>query len=298
MPNAFDLSDDRAYRSWRARKLDQDPPLSEQLAVEIRRLSEPSQAERAALRERVAAYNVALVRVRPEDVTPEAILALGRALGLTRTDDNLFADDRAVSRIAAAPQLPRGREPAPANRADFIPYTNKPLRWHTDGYYNAPEDQVLAWTLFCARPAREGGVNSLLDPEVAYIRLRDATDSHIAALAHPEALRIPPNWQHGRLIRPDSVGPVFSIRDGYLHMRYSARARNVIWRSSAETTAARDALTQLFSVGDAFTLTHRLAAGEGFITNNVLHSRTGFSDGDTVASQRLLYRVRYRERIR
>lgn len=297
MTSPFDLNDDRAYRSWRARKLDQDPPRSERLTVEIRRLSEPSRAELEALRGHIAAHNMAIVRARPQDVTPEATLALGRALGLTRTDDNLFADHRAVSWIAAAPRQ-RGASPTTASRADFIPYTSKPLSWHTDGYYNTPEDQVLAWTLFCVRPAREGGVNSLLDPEIAYIRLRDSAGSHIAALMHPEALRIPPHTQDDRIIRPESVGAVFSIRDGHLHMRYSARARNVIWRSSAETTAARDALTQLFSGSDAFTLTHRLAAGEGLITNNVLHNRTGFSDGDAVESQRLLYRVRYRERIR
>jgi hypothetical protein len=38
----------------------------------------------------------------------------------------------------------------------------------------------------------------------------------------------------------------------------------------------------------------RLASGWGLISNNVLHTRTGFEDG---AVPRLLYRARYYDRI-
>jgi len=38
-----------------------------------------------------------------------------------------------------------------------------------------------------------------------------------------------------------------------------------------------------------------MQAGEGLLSNNVLHTRTGFENGD--CATRLLYRVRYRERI-
>nr|WP_240905722.1 TauD/TfdA family dioxygenase [Thiorhodococcus mannitoliphagus] len=269
----------------------------EGIAVEMNSLAQPSAAELAAVRQRVAAYNVALIRTRPANVSPQSVILLGRALSLIRTDANLLADAQAVSWITPAPLRTEDGGATTTKRADFIPYTSKPLSWHTDGYYNAPQEQVLAWTLFCVRPARAGGINSLLDPEIAYIRLRDASRTHIEALTHPKALRIPAHEQDGKMLRPLSTGPVFSIREGHLHMRYSARGKNVIWRSTTETDAARDALTQLFSTGDAFTLNHRLEAGEGFVSNNVLHNRSAFAEAPGDASQRLLYRVRYLDRI-
>jgi len=38
----------------------------------------------------------------------------------------------------------------------------------------------------------------------------------------------------------------------------------------------------------------RLESGWGLVSNNVLHTRTGFTDGDV---PRLLYRARYSDRI-
>ena len=103
--------------------------------------------------------------------------------------------------------------------------------------------------------------------------------------------------QDGRPLRPESVGPVFSIRGGWLHMRYSARAKNLIWRSDPDTQAARKALDQLFSSADAFTFHHKLEPGEGIVSNNVLHNRSGFLDAQADRPRRLLYRARYRDRI-
>jgi hypothetical protein len=171
------------------------------------------------------------------------------------------------------------------------------LSWHTDGYYNADSAQVRAWTLFCARPAAVGGENQLLDHEIAYIALRDASPRHIEALSHPHALTIPPHVQDGVLIRPESVGPVFSRRDGHLHMRYSARGRQVVWRDDAATQAARAAVSQLFSQAGGFTFELKLEAGQGIVSNNVLHGRSGFEDGPDPRRGRLLYRVRFLDRI-
>lgn len=309
MNDPFDLSQDAAYQAWRTNKLSLYPAMIDDLRVSIGRLGRPTLAERAALRERVVHFNMALIQTDPEQIDTDALLGFTRSLGLTRTDTNLFADASAVSRIAATPSdastpgdvsteadFTRARTNT-ARLADFIPYTNKPLSWHTDGYYNDPGAQVGAWCLFCVRAAHDGGDNGLIDHEMAYIRLRDASPHHIAALSHPQALTIPAHTHEGRTLRPDSVGPVFSLRENRLHMRYSARARHVLWRDTADTLAARAALDRLFSQPDVITFSYRLRPGEGLIANNVLHNRSGFVDALDPDKARLLYRVRFLDRI-
>ncbi|MBK1716854.1 TauD/TfdA family dioxygenase [Thiocystis violacea] len=297
MPNPFDLADETTYRAWRDSRLERYSARPSDPAVGISRLSEPTPRERAALMERIKAYNLAIVRVEPAQVTPEAVLAFGLSLGLARADINRFADASAISRITQAdPSQDRHAPNGP--RGDYIPYTNKPLSWHTDGYYNPPERQIQAWTLFCVRPAVSGGINSLLDHEILYIRLRDTSPDLIAALAHPEALSIPAHIENGVVVRATSTGPVFSIRQGRLHMRYTARTRNARWRDTPETDAARRALDRLFSTPDVFTFSHGLESGEGLVSNNVPHNRSGFIDSEDDRLERLLIRVRYHDWIR
>ncbi|SDW19706.1 TauD/TfdA family dioxygenase [Thiocapsa roseopersicina] len=305
MDDPFDLSKNRAYSHWRALKLRAYPCKIQDLHVHIGRLDRPSQAELAALKARIDTFNMALVEVDPDGIETEALLSFTRALGLRRTDANLFADASAFSRIAAARADPDDEAPVGSGHSllgratlgDFVPYTNKPLSWHTDGYYNTPDQQVGAWCLFCVRAARDGGENGLLDHEMAYLQLRDESPQHIAALSHPQALSIPAHVHDGRTLRAASVGPVFSVRNGQLHMRYSARARHVLWRDTPDTHAARAALDRLFSRTDVFTFRYRLRPGEGLISNNVLHCRAGFGDDEDPAKARLLYRIRFLDRI-
>ncbi|MCG6985737.1 MAG: TauD/TfdA family dioxygenase [Thiocapsa sp.] len=304
MNDPFDLSQESDYLAWRARKLSAYPAGISRLRVPVARLDRPTEAERAALIRTIELYNMVLVQVEAAQVDKRAVLSFGRALGLRRADTNLFADAEAVSSITDTPlaadrQGRSGADPvSPAARSDYIPYTNRPLSWHTDGYYNRSDSQVMAWTLFCVRPSRVGGENGLIDHEIAYIRLRDDAPHHIIALSHPRALTIPAHVHDGRTIRPESVGPVFSVREGRLHMRYSARTRHVRWRDTPETDAARRALDRLFSRPDVFTFTCRLGPGEGLLSNNVLHCRSGFEDEVDASQRRLLYRVRYLDRIR
>ena len=303
MDDPFDLSREAAYLAWRARKLRAYPAEIADLRVSIGRLDRPTQAECSALKTRLDSFNVALVQVDPGEINAEALLSFTRALGLRRTDANLFADASAISSICATARPPAetgrggGDTGETATPGDFIPYTNKALSWHTDGYYNAPDAQVGAWCLFCVRAARDGGENSLIDHEMAYLRLRDASPQHIVALSDPRALGIPAHVRDGRTLRPESIGPVFSVRGGCLHMRYSARGRHVIWRDTAGTHAARDALHRLFSRPDVFTFRCTLKPGEGLVSNNVLHCRSGFEDEDDPAKARLLYRLRFLDRI-
>jgi hypothetical protein len=152
--------------------------------------------------------------------------------------------------------------------------------------------------LYCARPAAEGGANGILDHEIAYIRLRDHNPDWIRALMADDAFTIPSNTEKGREIRPDHSGPVFSLAaDGTLHMRYSARQRNVVWKDDDDTRNAARFLLDLFKAGDDHMFELRLNAGEGIISNNILHRRGGFRDSKESSLNRLMYRARYYQRL-
>jgi hypothetical protein len=89
---------------------------------------------------------------------------------------------------------------------------------------------------------------------------------------------------------------VFSVDavTGSLHMRYSARKRNIEWRDDSLTREAADCITQVLDIDD-LTYTYRLNAGEGVICNNILHKRSGFNDSQD--EKRLMYRARYFDRV-
>lgn len=287
-PSPFDLDDPASYQPWRAAKLAQAgaPEM-----IDIDDLRHLQAGERTRILHACAERNFALFRVREKMADDESGLqAFGRQLGLLDLDQNLCAEDNGVTAITVKP-----------TETDhvYIPYTSRPLGWHTDGYYNAGSNQVRAWLLYCAQPAAEGGANELLDHEIAYIRLRDQNPDWIRALMAPDAFTIPFNVEGGRQIRPDHSGPVFTISPNgdSLHMRYSARQRNVIWKDDPATRAAAEFLLDLFRRGDEHTVRHRLAAGEGLISNNILHRRDGFRDDPENGVKRLIYRARYYQRL-
>lgn len=282
-----------AYRAWRARKLAASPADAAGLSVEIADLAAPSAQEIRAVRDRCRAANMAIYSCpenAPEgaDVDREAIRRFAAAFGLRRLDRHLLADVSGITALSAA---------ADGRRRHYIPYSNRGLSWHCDGYYNAASARVRAVVLHCARAAASGGENALLDPEIAYLHLRDADPAYIAAFQHPEAMTIPANREGGVEIRPVVAGPVFSVdnESGALHMRFSARARNIVWRDDPATRAARACLEALLADPRGPVIRCRLAPGQGIIGNNVLHDRTAFRDGET--GQRLVYRARFLGRI-
>jgi len=287
MSNPFDLTENGVYQAWRTAKLRRWPSCAEALRVPVARLADPSPAELEAITDRLDRCNLALVACPdPGQVEPRALLAFGRRLGLERLDNNLCADEQGVSAIEVR---------TTGGVSEYVPYTDRPLSWHTDGYYNAAGSEVRAWTLFCVRDAVDGGENALYDPEIAYLQLRDEDPGLVRALMDPEALRIPANVQGDKVLRPASTGPVFSVIGGRLHMRYSARARNVEWTSSPALATARERLTRLLSQPGVYMFRHKLRPGEGYVTNNVLHNRAGFTQ--LGGAGRLLLRARYLDRV-
>ncbi len=287
----FDLSDDAVYQVWRAARLADAPPTLADLLVDLRDPRAPDAAERAALIDRCARFNMAVYRSPVCDADPAIPHRLGAALGLMRLDANWLAGEDGISRIEAGAAMAGDAPP----RADFIPYTTRAIGWHTDGYYHPAARRIRGMLLHCVRPAARGGVNRLLDPERLYIALRDADPAHIRALMAPDAMMIPAREGDDGVARPAQTGPVFSVDpdDGHLHLRYTARTRSIAWKDDAATARAVQALTRALAAADVLAL--RLAPGMGVVTNNVLHDRSAFDDDP--AAPRLLYRARYLDRV-
>ena len=287
MSNPFDLEDDESYQRWRDRKLADYPASLEDIVVEIGDPRSLTQAEHDQLGRVLKKTNMAIYAGSTgDDPDKEIVRLLGLQFGLERLDHNMCADNDAISSLEQADKEPR---------TGYIPYTNRPIAWHTDGYYNDLDHQILGLLLHCVRPATEGGMNQLIDHEIAYILLRDENPDYIRAFQHPEAMSIPPNVVEGEELRGWSHGPVFmTAPDGSLHMRYTHRKRNIRWRDDETTRQAVAFLGSLMDAGNPYCFAGTLQSGMGLICNNVLHTRTGFEKN----SQRLLYRGRYFDRIR
>ncbi len=279
-----------SYDAWRTQKLSAYPHTLDEITVSIEDGFALTRAERVAILAAVGRANFAIYQLPPGAADDKAMLrALGRQLGLRRLDSNLCADEDGISSLRVAAQRSAG---------EYIPYTDKRLNWHTDGYYNSAENQLHGVILQCVRPAGRGGENAILDHEIAYIRLRDENPDYIRALMAADAMSIPANIQDGVRLRGEQTGPVFSLSaSGHLHMRYSARTRNIVWKDDVVTRAAAQSLLNLFQQDSPYIFRHRLEAGQGFISNNVLHCRSAFDRKGDGGEARLLYRARYFDRI-
>lgn len=286
--NAFDLNNHRAYENWRDEKLENYPDKAEQLIVEINNPKQLTHAEHKAIMDRCSKSNMA-VYVSKECSNPDKRIAseLAEQFALRTLDKNMGADDDGITSLQVSDTEGRDR---------YIPYSNKAIHWHTDGYYNKLDQQIHALNLHCVRPAMQGGENALLDHEIAYIRLRDTNPDYIQALMSAKAMTIPANIKDGIIIRPDRSGPVFSTwGNNGIHMRYTERAHNIIWNNNSTTLAAVKALETLLHSTDPYIFRLTLQSGWGLISNNVLHDRSGFNDDNNAT--RLLYRLRYFEGI-
>jgi alpha-ketoglutarate-dependent taurine dioxygenase len=290
-PFPFDLADDTAYRAWRAAKLAAYPRSVDELVVPLADPRHLTPDEIGALEVRCAHANMAIYSAPHLPAADKSLPhQLARQLGLVHLEGNYLADEDGLSSITPA-------DDESSARGDFIPYTHKPINWHTDGYYNALDRRILGMTLHCAQDAEAGGENALLDHEIAYLQLRDANPDYVAALMQPDAMTIPARMDEDNVARPEQSGPVFAIdpRQGFLYMRYTARTRSIVWKDDAVTQAAIKALADILA-GSEYILTARLRPGMGLICNNVLHTRNAFSDSP--GHRRLLYRGRYYDRLR
>ena len=290
MNTPFDLSSQACYEGWRDAKRAAHPARASDLVVAVAAPHALTDAEAQALLQRCATANMAIYRspVTWEDKNIPRQLA--PQLGLHRLDGNWLADEDGISQIEVAPPV--------GDRSAFIPYTNRPIKWHTDGYYHPETRQIRAMVLHCVRAARQGGETALMDPEMAYIALREANPDWVRALMAPDAMTIPERLDDDGVARAEQAGPVFSVdtATGDLNMRYTARTRSIEWKNDGATREAAAFLERLLASDDPHVFRLTLEPGMGLVCNNVLHDRSGFTDDPL--QPRLLYRARYLDRIR
>jgi hypothetical protein len=281
--NPFDLADEDSYRRWRDWKLARQPDRFGTPWVDVEDPRQLKAAERLALLERIGRCGFALYRsglLEDDSALPRR---LGTQLGMLGLDSNWLAEEDGVSRIAVSD--------ATDGHGGFIPYTDRAIGWHTDGYYHPAERCIRGMVLHCVRPARRGGENALLDHELAYIALRECEPALVQALMQPDAMTIPARTDDTGIARAAQSGPVFFVdADGSLHMRYTARSRSIEWKQDAAT---REAAARLRDILDASPHVWRakMEAGMGFAGRNVLHNRQAFEDNPL--HPRLMLRARF-----
>lgn len=285
------LNDDDVYARWRDEKLQNYPTDFDDLSIEVDDPKDLTSAEIEALTKICRKANMAIyvgpVRLGEDKSIP---IKLGARLGLDQIDSPLTTKEGGVSEIAVATH---------SEKKPYIPYTDRALGWHTDGCYNDADHLINGFILHCVRAAPAGGTNQLLDPEIAYILLRDEDPAFIDGLMLPNALTIPANTENEQVVRAEQSGPAFSIdpQTNALHMRYTARKSYVNWADDQRVTAALKFLEKTLNSDSEFVVEVKLEPGSGLIGNNVLHNRTGFTDSIDEKDKRLIYRVYYLDQI-
>lgn len=285
----FELGCPDLYARWKKRKLDEPPIDVADDIVEIRNPASLQTEEYQALLRGIRRHNMAIYRSAPGLQDKSLVAELGAQFGLRRLDNNLCADEDSITSLTV---MEAGRHKG------YIPYSNRQLNWHTDGYYNTGEDQIRGFILHCVQDAVEGGDSALLDHQRIYLMMREQDPALVAAMMAPDAMTIPPNIEAGEAIRGEQTGPVFSIDGrGNLHMRYTKRKRNIEWKQDSATLEAVAFIEEVLESDNPYIVRAHLHPGEGLICNNVLHSRTEFRDDPESGHKRLLYRARCYDRV-
>lgn len=287
----FLLNDEALYQRWCEQKLQHYPVYLDDLIVEVRDPRNLTTAEYQAMLARCRKANMVVYAGKTGDDPDRSIPhRMAQQFGLQHLDHNWLADNDGLTSLTVAAA-------DSGARTHYIPYSNRLIQWHTDGYYNLSEQQIHGLLLHCVQSAPEGGENRLLDHEIAYLRLRDQNPDYIRALMQPDVMTIPARTDGDTVARAENVGPVFSVDavTGDLHMRYTIRGRNVVWKDDPLTREALAALGDWLEGDSTYIFRGKLEPGMGLVSNNVLHDRSGFTD--TENHRRLLYRARYMDRL-
>ena len=282
----LDNSDD--YKYWRDEKLANAVNSIKGCVVGIDNPYELTPTEKSKIQQLCWHNNFALFEISVQENPADAIVQLNRQFGLVDYDQHLYVQNDGLAYITQNNKQ---------SQTEFIPYTDKAIGWHTDGYYNAINNRVRAFSLFCVTPASIGGTNQWIDPQMVYILLKEDNADVVAALTHSQAMTIPAHIVDGVSRRETSVGPIFFMDDSTdeLSMRYTQRKRNIEFHHSTEVKDAVKRLDKLLAIKTIHHFEHTMSANQGLICNNVVHNRTVFTDNPN--QPRLLLRGRYSNRI-
>ncbi len=282
------LNNKDEYRRWRDEKLSNTKHSIGECLIDIIDPFSLSNSEKEHILGVCSSNNFALFQLKQQQNIVEAIISVNQQLGLNNYDQHLYSYSNGIAHITKSENN---------NQAKYIPYTNKAIGWHTDGYYNEDAKRIRAFTLFCINKALSGGTSEWMDHCMAYILLREDNPDIVQALTHPQAMSIPQHEVGGNVRRPKSTGPIFFIDDNTskLSMRYTQRKKNINFLDSNEVLEAVESLDELLRSNTDYHFKLLLEPNQGIICNNVIHKRNKFIDD--AKNPRLLLRGRYYDHI-
>jgi hypothetical protein len=282
-PNRFNLDSSDDYQKWRDEKLAAYPRELGDLVVELGDMTAITDAEKAKIMERVELANMCVYTAGKAELSMDSLLSLGKQLGVSDTDKSRRhsnSDELTNSGIL--------------NKA--IPFTTRHVRWHTDATYYGSDKTIQALFLLCKRPAVEGGSNKVLDNEILYILMRDKNPDALRVLMSKDCFKYK-NPKTGE-IDDHLGGKVFWTNpDGHLCHRFSFRKMDMAWAEDSDVKAAQDELESLILDESEYVIEGRLESGLGLVSNNVQHTREKLVDSNDPATQRLLFRTRFYDRV-
>jgi len=284
----FLLENEGAYQAWRERKLRYREELTATTVYQLDPGPVLPQPMIKQVQRQLTAFSFVVFRSAGV-LGKSEFLALNRQFGLQELDVNLGADEDKVTSLQVVSESD--------HRSQYIPYTNRGMNWHTDGYYNPEGRRINAFTLYCVHQSERGGSNFLFDHEMMYMMIRDQAPHLLKALMRDDMMMIPANVQGNRVIRAEESGPVFSLQSGtcVLNMRYTSRPYNIVWKTDRQSVNALNLVREILMDSDATTEV-RLEEQQGIVCNNILHGRRPFWD-NTDKPPRLVYRARYYDPI-
>ena len=270
------------YKLWADKKLERFSNKIDDLIVEINNPSSLTKPEKTYMSNIINQHNIVFFQIDKEATDLKAAIKIMRSqIGLGNYEIDSKSDDDGLTEIKIHSKH--------QSNAEYIPYTNKKLNWHTDGYYNNNENLILSWILFCRTQSESGGMNKYMDHEIAYILFNEAYNNISDLMLH-NTYTIPENT-HTQRKAVDS--PIFSFINGKLHMKFTMREKNILWNDKSQKAASN--LKNIVNNSDEYHITHKFTEGQGVITNNVIHMRTPFTNLEK--KNRLLYRLRSKKRM-
>lgn len=282
-PHRFSMDSDQDYQKWRDEKLAAYPKNINDLIVELADMSAITEAERSRIMELVELANMCVYSAGSADLSMDSLLKLGVQIGVSKTDKS--------TRHSNSDEL---TDSGILNMA--IPFTTRPVRWHTDATYYGSDKTIQALFLLCKRPAAEGGSNKVIDHEILYILLRDKAPDALRTLMRDDCFKYK-NPLTGEISQHLGGKVFWTNSNGHLNHRFSFRKMDMAWSGNSEILAAVDILETLLLNESEFVIEGRLESGLGLISNNVVHTREKLVDSDDDASKRLLFRARFYDRV-
>ena len=267
------------FKQWALEKEDNIPLNIDDLIVKIQDINHATLAEISNIKDIIKRFNCCIYQSKVGLNAQADLMNFAQSIGMETYDTNNIHNSP-ISLIMSLETK---------NALNYIPYTNKKLNWHTDGYYD--EKPIFSWLLHCEEPAYSGGENYLLDHELA-IREYIIKYDNLESLSSLDAFTIPGNTHANR---GETKGYICDNDNEYkkFHMKFSMREKNMKLNEQSKTAIMR--MKKIIKEDcKKYCLTYKLSKNEGIVSNNILHGRNSFEDGKAM---RKLYRIRSYERI-